>query len=80
MSLAPPLTGPRASLSNSCSDSERAPPRARASNRESDSTLGLPFPGDQRNMIEIALVKFDVDASYDGEINPEPVLDFHTAP
>lgn len=26
------------------------------------------------------LVKYDVDASYDGEINPEPVLDFHTAP
>ncbi|MEW9808208.1 DUF1176 domain-containing protein [Mesorhizobium sp. ZMM04-5] len=26
------------------------------------------------------LVRYDVDASYDGEINPEPVLDFHTAP
>jgi hypothetical protein len=26
------------------------------------------------------LVKYDVDASYDGEINPETVLDFHTAP
>ncbi len=26
------------------------------------------------------LVKFDVDASYDGEINPETVLDFNTAP
>lgn len=27
-----------------------------------------------------SLVKFDVDASYDGEINPETVLDYHTAP
>ena len=26
------------------------------------------------------LVRYDVDASYDGEVNPEPVLDFHTAP
>ncbi|MCX7303377.1 MAG: DUF1176 domain-containing protein [Hyphomicrobiales bacterium] len=26
------------------------------------------------------LVQYDVDASYDGEINPETVLDFHTAP
>jgi hypothetical protein len=26
------------------------------------------------------LVRYDVDASYDGEINPETVLDFHTAP
>lgn len=26
------------------------------------------------------LVKYDVDASYDGEINPETVLDFHTGP
>lgn len=26
------------------------------------------------------LVKYDVDASYDGEINPETVLDFYTAP
>ncbi|QPC88732.1 DUF1176 domain-containing protein [Mesorhizobium sp. NBSH29] len=26
------------------------------------------------------LVKYDVDASYDGEINPEPVLDYDTAP
>lgn len=26
------------------------------------------------------LVKYDVDASYDGEVNPEAVLDFHTAP
>jgi hypothetical protein len=26
------------------------------------------------------LVKYDVDASYDGEINPEAVLDFDTAP
>lgn len=29
---------------------------------------------------EFTLVKYDVDASYDGEINPETVLDFHTAP
>ncbi|MDQ2704584.1 MAG: DUF1176 domain-containing protein [Pseudomonadota bacterium] len=29
---------------------------------------------------EFTLVKYDVDASYDGEVNPEPVLDFHTAP
>lgn len=27
-----------------------------------------------------SLVKYDVDASYDGEINPETVLDFHTGP
>lgn len=27
-----------------------------------------------------SLVHFEVDASYDGEINPEAVLDFHTAP
>ncbi|MEO9339042.1 DUF1176 domain-containing protein [Mesorhizobium sp. SB112] len=26
------------------------------------------------------LVKYDVDASYDGEVNPETVLDYHTAP
>jgi hypothetical protein len=26
------------------------------------------------------LVKYDVDPSYDGEINPETVLDFHTGP
>ncbi|WP_342587146.1 DUF1176 domain-containing protein [Kumtagia ephedrae] len=26
------------------------------------------------------LVRYDVDASYDGEINPETVLDFHTGP
>lgn len=29
---------------------------------------------------EFTLVKYDVDASYDGEINPEPVLDYYTAP
>lgn len=29
---------------------------------------------------QFTLVKYDVDASYDGEINPETVLDFHTAP
>jgi hypothetical protein len=27
-----------------------------------------------------SLIKYDVDASYDGEINPQPVLDFDTAP
>jgi hypothetical protein len=27
-----------------------------------------------------SLVQYDVDASYDGEVNPEAVLDFHTAP
>lgn len=27
-----------------------------------------------------SLVKYDVDASYDGEINPETVLDYHTGP
>ena len=26
------------------------------------------------------LVKYDVDASYDGEINPESVLDYYSAP
>ncbi|MGO4843166.1 DUF1176 domain-containing protein, partial [Rhizobiaceae sp. 2RAB30] len=26
------------------------------------------------------LVKYDVDASYDGEINPETVLDFNSGP
>jgi hypothetical protein len=29
---------------------------------------------------DFTLVKYDVDASYDGEINPETVLDFHTGP
>ncbi len=29
---------------------------------------------------EFTLVKYDVDASYDGEINPETVLDYDTAP
>lgn len=29
---------------------------------------------------EFTLVKYDVDASYDGEINPETVLDFQTPP
>jgi Protein of unknown function (DUF1176) len=29
---------------------------------------------------EFTLVKYDVDASYDGEINPETVLDYNTAP
>lgn len=29
---------------------------------------------------EFSLVKYDVDASYDGEINPETVLDYNTAP
>ncbi len=29
---------------------------------------------------QFTLVKYDVDASYDGQINPETVLDFHTAP
>lgn len=29
---------------------------------------------------QFTLVKYDVDASYDGEVNPETVLDFHTAP
>jgi hypothetical protein len=29
---------------------------------------------------EFTLVKYDVDASYDGEINPQTVLDFDTAP
>jgi hypothetical protein len=29
---------------------------------------------------EFALVRYDVDASYDGEINPEPVFDVETAP
>jgi hypothetical protein len=29
---------------------------------------------------DFTLVKYDVDASYDGEINPEMVLDFHTGP
>jgi hypothetical protein len=29
---------------------------------------------------EFTLVKYDVDASYDGEVNPETVLDFHSAP
>ena len=29
---------------------------------------------------EFTLVRYDVDASYDGEINPETVLDFQTAP
>ena len=29
---------------------------------------------------EFALVKYDVDASYDGEINPETVFDVQTAP
>ena len=27
-----------------------------------------------------SLVQYDVDASYDGEINPETVLDYNTAP
>ncbi|WP_269930113.1 DUF1176 domain-containing protein [Aminobacter sp. HY435] len=27
-----------------------------------------------------SLIKYDVDASYDGEINPETVLDYHTGP
>ena len=27
---------------------------------------------------EFTLVRYDVDASYDGEINPETVLDFQT--
>ncbi len=27
-----------------------------------------------------SLVQFDVDASYDGEINPETVVDYNTAP
>ncbi|MBD0416608.1 DUF1176 domain-containing protein [Oryzicola mucosus] len=29
---------------------------------------------------EFTLVKYDVDASYDGEINPETVLDYYSAP
>jgi hypothetical protein len=29
---------------------------------------------------EFTLVKYDVDASYDGEINPEAILDYYTAP
>ena len=29
---------------------------------------------------EFSLVKFDVDASYDGEINPQTVVDYDTAP
>jgi hypothetical protein len=29
---------------------------------------------------DFALVKYDVDASYDGEINPETVVDYYTAP
>jgi hypothetical protein len=29
---------------------------------------------------QFTLVKYEVDASYDGEVNPETVLDFHTAP
>ena len=29
---------------------------------------------------EFALVKYEVDASYDGEINPETVIDFDMAP
>jgi len=29
---------------------------------------------------EFTLVRYDVDASYDGEINPETVLDYDTAP
>ena len=29
---------------------------------------------------EFTLVKYDVDASYDGEINPETILDYDTAP
>ncbi|TIS77743.1 MAG: DUF1176 domain-containing protein, partial [Mesorhizobium sp.] len=27
-----------------------------------------------------SLVQYDVDASYDGEINPETVLDYNTPP
>lgn len=29
---------------------------------------------------DFSLVKYDVDASYDGEINPETVVDYYTAP
>ncbi len=29
---------------------------------------------------DFTLVKYEVDASYDGEINPETILDYHTAP
>ena len=29
---------------------------------------------------DFTLVKYEVDASYDGEINPQTVLDYHTAP
>jgi hypothetical protein len=27
-----------------------------------------------------SLVRYEVDASYDGEINPQPVLDYATGP
>ncbi|TIV72916.1 MAG: DUF1176 domain-containing protein, partial [Mesorhizobium sp.] len=29
---------------------------------------------------DFSLVQYDVDASYDGEINPQTIIDYNTAP